>query len=212
MTSSMPETEQPISINISRVGDNSDKYNAFKEYLIINNLDLQTEVKDLKNQIGLLKVEINEKEIEEDKSDSRIRYMRGLVNNLNEIKKGYISISKEREHLVNNTNRLWNNIYKVSENYHLKLLMYNIILMLENIILNSITYTKFRHIINITLNILLVYIIGYNYYQYYKTICYDKGSIKNKNDITLAKIKDITTELTKLEESTLALDSWIYEV
>lgn len=209
---SMPETEQPISINISRVGDNSDKYNAFKEYLIINNLDLQTEVKDLKNQIGLLKVEINEKEIEEDKSDSRIRYMRGLVNNLNEIKKGYISISKEREHLVNNTNRLWNNIYKVSENYHLKLLMYNIILMLENIILNSITYTKFRHIINITLNILLVYIIGYNYYQYYKTICYDKGSIKNKNDITLAKIKDITTELTKLEESTLALDSWIYEV
>ena len=209
---SMPETEQPISINISRGGDNSDKYNAFKEYLIINNLDLQREVKDLKNQIGLLKVEINEKEIEEDKSDSRIRYMRGLVNNLNEIKKGYISISKEREHLVNNTNRLWNNIYKVSENYHLKLLMYNIILMLENIILNSITYTKFRHIINITLNILLVYVIGYNYYQYYKTICYDKGSIKNKNDITLAKIKDITTELTKLEESTLALDSWIYEV
>lgn len=209
---SIPETEQPISINISRVGDNGDKYNAFKEYLIINNLDLQTEVKDLKNQIGLLKVEINEKEIEEDKSDSRIRYMRGLVNNLNEIKKGYISISKEREHLVNNANRLWNNIYKVSENYHLKLVMYNIILMLQNIILNSITYTKFRHIINITLNILVCYIIGYNYYQYYKTICYDKGSIKNKNDITLAKIKDITSELTKLEESTLALDSWIYEV
>lgn len=209
---SMPETEQPISINISRLGNNGDKYNAFKEYLIINNLDLQTEVKDLKNQIGILKVEINEKEIEEDKSDSRIRYMRGLLNNLNEIKKGYISISKEREHLVNNTNRLWNNIYKVSENYHLKLVMYNIIFILQNIILNSITYTKFRHIINITLNILLVYIIGYNYYQYYKTICYDKSSIKNKNDITLAKIKDITSELTKLEESTLALDSWIYEV
>ena len=209
---SIPETEQPISINISRTGDTRDKYNAFKEYLIINNLDLQTDVKDLKNQIGLLKVEINEKEIEEDKSDSRIRYMRGLVNNLNEIKKGYISISKEREHLVNNTDRLWNNIYKVSENYHLKLVMYNIILMLQNIILNSITYTKFRHIINITLNILVCYIIGYNYYQYYKTICYDKGSIKNKNDITLAKIKDITSELTKLEESTLALDSWIYEV
>ena len=208
----MPETEQPISINISRLGNNGDKYNAFKEYLIINNLDLQTEVKDLKNQIGILKVEINEKEIEEDKSDSRIRYMRGLLNNLNEIKKGYISISKEREHLVNNTNRLWNNIYKVSENYHLKLVMYNIIFILQNIILNSITYTKFRHIINITLNILLVYIIGYNYYQYYKTICYDKSSIKNKNDITLAKIKDITSELTKLEESTLALDSWIYEV
>ena len=48
MTSSMSEIEQPININISRVGDNGDKYNAFKEYLIINNLDLQTEVKDLK--------------------------------------------------------------------------------------------------------------------------------------------------------------------
>ena len=138
--------------------------------------------------------------------------MRGLVNNLNEIKNDYILISKEREHLVNNTNRLWNNIYKVSENYHLKLVMYNIILMLHNIIFNSITYIKFRHIINMSLNILLVYIIGYNYYQYYKTICYDKGNIKNKNDITLTKNKDITTELIKLEESTLALDSWIYKV
>ena len=208
----MAETEQPISINISRVGDTSDKYNAFKEYLIINNLDLQTEVKNLKEQITLLKVEINEKEIEEDKSDSRIRYMRSLVNNLNEIKKGYISISKEREHLVNNTNRQWDNMFKISKNYHLQLLIYNISFILWNIITNNMTYTRFRHIINITMNILIVYIIGSKYYEYYKKIYNGKSSIKNTNDATLAKIKDAIADMTKLEESTLALDSWIYEV
>lgn len=208
----MPETEQPISINISRIGDNGDKYNAFKEYLIINNLDLQTEVKNLKEQITLLKVEINDKEIEEDKSDTRIRYMRSLVNNLNEIKKGYISISKEREYLVNNTNRQWNNMFKISENYHLQLLIYNISFILCNIITNNMTYTRFRHIVNITMNILIVYIIGSKYYEYYKKIYNGKSSIKNTNDATLAKIKDAIADMTKLEESTLALDSWIYEV
>ena len=208
----MAETEQPISINISRVGDNGDKYNAFKEYLIINNLDLQTEVKNLKEQITLLKVEINEKEIEEDKTDSRIRYMRSLVNNLNEIKKGYISISKEREHLVNYTNRQWNNMFKISGNYHLQLLIYNISFILWNIITNNMTYTRFRHIINITMNILIVYIIGSKYYEYNKKIYNGKSSIKNTNDATLAKIKDAIADMTKLEESTLALDSWIYEV
>lgn len=208
----MAETEQPISINISRVSDNGDKYNAFKEYLIINNLDLQTEVKNLKEQITLLKVEINEKEIEEDKTDSRIRYMRSLVNNLNEIKKGYISISKEREHLVNYTNRQWNNMFKISGNYHLQLLIYNISFILWNIITNNMTYTRFRHIINITMNILIVYIIGSKYYEYYKKIYNGKSSIKNTNDATLAKIKDAIADMTKLEESTLALDSWIYEV
>lgn len=212
ITSSMPETEQPISINISRIGDNGDKYNAFKEYLIINNLDLQTEVKNLKEQITLLKVEINDKEIEEDKSDTRIRYMRSLVNNLNEIKKGYISISKEREYLVNNTNRQWNNMFKISENYHLQLLIYNISFILCNIITNNMTYTRFRHIVNITMNILIVYIIGSKYYEYYKKIYNGKSSIKNTNDATLAKIKDAIADMTKLEESTLALDSWIYEV
>ena len=208
----MPETEQPISINISRIGDNGDKYNAFKEYLIINNLDLQTEVKNLKEQITLLKIEINDKEIEEDKSDTRIRYMRSLVNNLNEIKKGYISISKEREYLVNNTNRQWNNMFKISENYHLQLLIYNISFILCNIITNNMTYTRFRHIVNITMNILIVYIIGSKYYEYYKKIYNGKSSIKNTNDATLAKIKDAIADMTKLEESTLALDSWIYEV
>ena len=76
MSATPMDTEQPININISRTGDSSDKYNSFKEYLIINNLDLQNEVKDLKNEISSMKIEINEKEITEDKTDASIRYLR----------------------------------------------------------------------------------------------------------------------------------------
>lgn len=212
MSANSSDREQPININISKSGDSSDKYNAFKEYLIINNLDLQAEIKDLKNHVNVLQIEINEKEITEDKTDSSVRYLRGLVNNLNEIKKGYISISKDREHLVNNTNREWNDICKISENYNLQLLLSNVIFIIWNIILRMMTYTRFRYMINITMNIMIIYAIGHMYYNYYKTVCACRNNIKNKNDTLLIKIKDATTDLTKLEESTLALDSWIYEV
>lgn len=212
MSANSPDREQPININISKSGDSSDKYNAFKEYLIINNLDLQAEIKDLKNQVNVLQIEINEKEITEDKTDSSVRYLRSLVNNLNEIKKGYVSISKDREHLVNNTNRGWNDICKISKTYHLQLVLSNVIFIIWNIILRMMTYTRFRYMINITMNIMIIYATGHRYYNYYKTVCACRNNIKNKNDTLLIKIKDATTDLTKLEESTLALDSWIYEV
>ena len=47
MSANSPDKDQPININISRATDTADKYNAFKEYLIVNNLELQNEVRDL---------------------------------------------------------------------------------------------------------------------------------------------------------------------
>tara|TARA_Y100000389_G_C17448858_1_gene513347 strand:- start:1218 stop:1856 length:639 start_codon:yes stop_codon:yes gene_type:complete len=212
MSATPMDTEQPININISRTGDSSDKYNSFKEYLIINNLDLQNEVKELKNEISSMKIEINEKEITEDKTDASIRYLRGLVNNLNEIKKSYAIIDKDREHLVNDTNSDWNNIFKISEKYHVQLLLYNLLFMIEIIIFRIISNNRFRYILAITLNIIVIYTIGLTYMNYYNNVHKVKNQIKNKNAIATKKIKDVTTELIKLEESTLALDSWIYEV
>ena len=81
------EIEQsPININISRQTEQDEKYNQFKEYLILNHLDLQRENKMLKDMITDLKSQLNEKENEEDKYDSRTRYFRGLLTNLNELK------------------------------------------------------------------------------------------------------------------------------
>ena len=99
------ETEKPININISRTNDKEDKYNEFKEYLVINNLDLQVQVLKLRDEINDLKNQLNEKENDEDKYDSRTRYMRNLLTNLNELKKGYKEISENRKYLVNEVAR-----------------------------------------------------------------------------------------------------------
>ncbi len=212
MTSTM-EPEQPIHINISKTNETENKYSAFKEYLIINNLDLQNEVKQLKNDINVLQIEINEKEIAEDKADASIRYLRSLVNNLNEIKKSYVIISKDREHLVNDITSSVNNILKINEKFHLQLLLYNVMFGITNIIYTMMSYSKFRYILTITINILTIYAIGAAYMNYYNNnICKCKKNIKSKKDTILVKIKDIEKELFKLEESTLALDNWIYEV
>ena len=46
------EPERPININITRGNKEiSEKYNKFKEYIIINNLELQSTVSTLKTRI-----------------------------------------------------------------------------------------------------------------------------------------------------------------
>ena len=84
--------------------------------------------------------------------------------------------------------------------------------MIEIIIFRIISNNRFRYILAITLNIIVIYTIGLTYMNYYNNVHKVKNQIKNKNVIAAKKIKDVTTELIKLEESTLALDSWIYEV
>ena len=126
------ETENPININISRSNDTKDKYNEFKEYLVINNFDLQKQVLEMKQEINDLKTQLNEKENDEDKYDSRTRYMRSLLTNLNELKKGYKEISENRKYLVSEVDKLWNNMYKNSLDYNIKITIYFIVLLLIN--------------------------------------------------------------------------------
>ena len=212
MSKMQTDAEQPININISKNSDTSNKYSKFKEYIIINNLDLQTEVNNLKDKLSDMSKELNEKEIEEDKTDSSTRYLRGLVNNLNEIKKGYCDINKENETLVIETKKIWNNIYKTSEKYHLYLIFYNIIFVVVNIIIRFLFNNKMQYIIGITLNIIIIYTIVKSYINYYNKIKKYKKDIKTIEDKVKCINKEKLINLIKLEESTLALDNWIYEV
>ena len=71
MTATMDGEQQPININIAQGGKFDEKYNQFKEYLILNHLDLQNDNKLLKDQVNELTKQLQEKETEEDKYDSR---------------------------------------------------------------------------------------------------------------------------------------------
>ncbi len=204
--------DKPINISISNTSqDKKDVYKEYKDYLIINNLQLQEEVKTIREENNELKKEIETKEQEEDKYDCRTRYMRGLLTNLNELKKGYHEIAKKRENLVNITNNNWLELYKLSRKVYIELIVLNIIFILENIIFQLFHYSKMKMTFYIIINTTIIY-IGVN--KYYLLVKYVKDNReKRKMDFDNIKyIDDKLKELIKVEESTLSLENWINEV
>lgn len=209
------ETETPININISRTNDKEDKYNEFKEYLVINNLDLQVQVLKLRDEINDLKNQLNEKENDEDKYDSRTRYMRNLLTNLNELKKGYKEISENRKYLVNEVDKLWNQMYKKSLEYNIKTIIYFILILFINKISKMIKIFNnyyFETTLYSSINVIMLYTISFTYLEYYKYVKTSKNNIKNKQNELNNINKNKEKELTVLDDSTLSLENWIYEV
>ena len=91
------ESVNPINITISKSSENSPNlYNEFREYVIQNNVQLQKEVKENIQLVKELEATVSEKETEEDKSDTRVRYMKGLLQNLNELKIDYSKVTNRR--------------------------------------------------------------------------------------------------------------------
>ena len=209
------ETEKPININISRGNDREDKYNEFKEYLVINNLDLQVQVLKLRDEINELKNQLNEKENDEDKYDSRTRYMRSLLTNLNELKKGYKEISENTKYLVNEVDKLWNQMYSKIFEYNIKIIMYFIVLLFINKISTIVKVFNnyyFETTLYSTINVMFLYTICFTYLEYYKLVKSSKNNIKHKQNELNNINKNKEKELTALDDSTLSLENWIYEV
>ena len=208
------EQNQPINISIARGNDSvDDKYNQFKEYVIINHLDLQKETAHLKDEITGLRIELQDKEIEEDKYDARTRYFRSLLTNMNELKKGYLLISSKRNELLDIANIRMASFYSVNREYHIKLILLNMVYIMENILFQYFKVSPVIIALYLIVNSTIVYYIVYNYQLLYKLIQLYKN---NKDSSTTERIKieirDKTNELTKLDESTLSLENWVYEV
>ena len=206
------EENQPININIARGNDNGEKYNQFKEYLIINHLDLQKETQVLKDEIVVLKIEIQEKETEEDKYDSRTRYFRSLLTNLHELKKGYQLICTKKHELLDITNNKLGSFYVINKDYYIKLIVLNMLYIFEHIIFQYFKLTPIKITLYIIINSTLVYAIVYKYLLLYKYI----ETYKNAKDPSAERIKteisEKTKELISLDDSTLSLENWVYEV
>lgn len=202
----------PININISRQTEQDEKYNQFKEYLILNHLELQRENKLLKDKIAELTSELNEKATEEDKYDSRTRYFRSLLTNLNELKNGYKEISKNRNNLVNQTNNNWYALYKVHRKFNIQIMFANIVFMLVQFIFQYYKPSPIKLAIYLIINTTFIY--GYidRYIKLIKYVKIHRNERKPLVDKVLKEIKEKETELVNLDESTLSLENWIYEV
>ena len=202
-------SETPININITKdMGrQENNQYNEFKDYIIKNNIILQEENKNSIETITSLKEKIETYEEAEDKYDNRMRYMKGLLQNLNELKKDYTRISSKSEDKV----KLIQELHKKN-----KINYYQIYAFL--LIINLLTFITPLYFVNLFIMFL----------QTTASIIYIYSCFKIKNNYELIKsnskeatnsVKEITSEINKIkeeikkaEDSCLSLDNWICEV
>jgi hypothetical protein len=200
----------PINISISKSSENSpNSYNEFREYVIQNNVQLQKELKDNIQQVKQLEAAVAEKEVEEDKSDTRLRYMKGLLQNLNELKLDYSKVTQKTEEkfkIINAYNtKFTDEAVKIMIYYHV--LLFN---------LSLLYYFLFSTTVIIcVLNAVEFLIICYcatkinTSYQFLLDIeLKNKPIIKHLDE----EIKEMKKDIKKTEDSTLSLDNWICEL
>jgi hypothetical protein len=204
------ESTTPINISISKSSENSpNSYNEFREYVIQNNVQLQKELKENIQQVKELEAAVAEKEVEEDKSDTRLRYMKGLLQNLNELKTDYSKVTQKTEEkfkIINIYNtKFTDEAVKIMIYYHM--LLFNLSLLYYFLFSTSV--------IICVLNAVEFLIICYcatkinTIYQYLLDIeLKNKPIIKHLDE----EIKEMKKEIKKTEDSTLSLDNWICEM
>tara|TARA_B100001093_G_scaffold466710_1_gene485312 strand:+ start:740 stop:1375 length:636 start_codon:yes stop_codon:yes gene_type:complete len=202
-----------ISIQNPSTTNNTEIYSQFKEYIIINNIALQEETKDLRGEVSKLLNDLNTKEEECDKYDTTTRYLRSLVNNLNELKNNYKFISKTRKDLVNEVIQIkknnLNNLIKISSTLFSSVIL---LFILEIIFIRNNIFSQY---INLSLYIVTIIPILYKikvttkeFLPYFKNKIPLSSQYTQLNEI----IKDQEKKTEKLDEETLSLENWIYEV
>jgi FtsZ-binding cell division protein ZapB len=210
MSNTETQDSQPININISTKENEKkgDEYANFKEYIILNNITLQKEVKEANQKIKILENEVQSKEENEDKYDTRIRYLKGLLQNLNELRSDYNNVSEKTEEKLKMVQDLHK---KNKKNY------YEIYALL--IIINILTLITPQQIYYTNIFILLLQtsssiIIPYNIYKIKEKYC----SIKQESKEVTIQFKNITSQINKIkdeikktEDSCISLDNWVNE-
>ena len=202
-------SETPININITKDmgGQENNQYNEFKDYIIKNNVILQEENKNHIETITSLKEKIETYEEAEDKYDNRMRYMKGLLQNLNELKKDYTRISSKSEDKL----KLIQELHKKNKKNYYEIYAYLLLI-------NLLTIITPLYFVNVSVMFLqtsasIIYIYSCfkikNNYELIKTN--SKEATNSVKEITL-EINKIKEEIKKAEDSCLSLDNWICEV
>lgn len=213
------ETEgtPPININISSANNtktneqsqNGEKYSEFREYIIKNNIALQEEVKSKTVTIKELEAKVQEHEQQEDKYDTRLRYMKGLLQNLNGLKGLYlqIKISSDikteiiREH-NKTTKKLYYEIYAF-------LIVINILTLITPFTL------EYFNMFNLLLQTMYFTLVPYGVYKIkdkyttIQTVSKDATQRMREQTVEINKFKE---DIKKIEEASISLDNWICEL
>ena len=211
----MAPSQKPININITSNGEDlqvPNEYSEFREYIIKNNIVLQEEVKSKIITIKELEEKVQEQEREEDKYDTRLRYMKGLLQNLNEIKAFYLKMkiySDIKTEIIREHNKTTKTIY------------YEIyaFLVVINLLTQITPFTPFTleyfNMFNLLLQIIYFTLVPYGIYKIkdkyttIQTVSKDATQRMREQTVEINKIKEA---IKKIEESSTTLDNWICEL
>lgn len=207
--------KQPININIQ--GDNDvDKTPAkdsYKDYIIETNMQLREENLKLREDINQANNTINESEQEQDKYDNRVRYMKGLLNNLVIIKNNYIKIYNLEKTNHKQTKKSIQEFTKIIEQFNREQLISQIFIYLSACLMGftSNTYVIFI-LIKFAIMVFWFYksgLIGISFYKTYNSHFKNLDSLINKDN---QKITETIKYTQELEHETTSLDNWICEI
>lgn len=202
-------SKNPININITDFKETNEIYNEFNDYIIKNNIALQKENKEHISRITELNKNIENFQENEDKNDNRTNYLRGLLNNLNELKSDYKKVSVLTDNKFEILDNLKSDITKIETKSKIYILLMYIcyILTILSLNINSIYILCFR-----TGVIMFIIYGSFNIKLFNEEInSIEKKGKDNILDIT-NKIKELNKEIKKAEEACLSLDNWIYEI
>jgi chromosome segregation ATPase len=208
----MAPSQKPININITSNGEDlqvPNEYNEFREYIVKNNIILQNDIKLKVGEVKELEAKIQEHEEEENKYDSRMRYMKGLLQNLNELRSMYSNVkdkTEQKTEIIREHNKTTKTIYY---EIYAFLIITNIATLVTPF---SLEYYNW---FNLLLQMLYFAGLPYSLYKIKTKYCsihtISKESTNRMKEKTqeINKIKD---EIKKIEDSCISLDNWICEL
>lgn len=220
---------QPVNINLTtgeqNTSDNVDNSELmeFKNYIIKSNYTLEKDNKNYIKKIKMLENENSDKEAELDKLDERIRYMRGLLHNFNEIKKLQETVCTETLAYNSKYEKLYNKYYKMDTIIQNFLNIYFIILF-GMIVLHTLFFSYYFHLPIIFYAILSLFssqwFIKHKYIKLKLLDTKNKKmvslnimdnltSIRSDNEMFKDKMKAKVEEIKKLEEACAGIDQMI---
>lgn len=224
-------TSTPLNINISGTNENlgnlASDTSEFKDYIIKNNIVLTEEIKELRVKISELEKENCDHETENDKYDERIRYMRGLMQNLYSLKemskkttdmclKHYDKQSElfkkysQIEYILNKNVEFY--IYLTS----LPLIYYTIIYNQYKLIFICLTYHFicgfFLYLYNKYFNNNKLFTIEFSYRQLFVFKLFDYNKYNNEHKYLLKNITDDFVEIEEFEKSCVGVSVMIDNV
>ena len=144
----------PLNININGSSEiSNDSYDEFKEYIIKNNIVITNENKELRKKIEQLNSENNENENEIDKYDEKIRYMRGLLQNLYLLKEKSIQLKENWEKnskkcckAINRYSKLNNKNFVFNTNIYILVFLYFLNIIYTRSITNFLIFIVYQFI------------------------------------------------------------------